>query len=120
LFVQGLDESDLACGGHTPICEAAAFQYVREGAATPFKNHIYNNCSGKHAGFLSVCKFMNYPLQNYLDVSHPLQQLILDAICDLFGLERHALHIGLDGCSAPTVAVNARYCWALALTREVI
>lgn len=98
----------MACGGHTPISEAAAFQYVREGIDTPFKDHIYNNCSGKHAGFLAVCKYMNFPVDNYLNVMHPVQQLTLDAICDLFELDKSALHVGLDGCSAPTVAVNAR------------
>ena len=97
-FVQGLQETDLACGGHTPVSEAAAFEYVRKGAPTPFKDHIYNNCSGKHAAFLALSKYLGAPTASYLQAHHPVQQRIIDTICDFFGLERDKLHVGVDGC----------------------
>lgn len=118
----GLHESDLACGGHTPISEEAAFKYVREGAPTPFRDHIYNNCSGKHAGFLALCKYLNHPIEGYLSPSHPIQRLIREAVCDVFEIPDEELYSGVDGCrsslssfsflsfyhSAPAFALSAR------------
>jgi L-asparaginase II len=101
----GLTELQLGCGPHTPMHEASAFRYVREGTPTPFSSGIYNNCSGKHAGFLALCKFKGFPLEGYLSPSHPLQQLILSAASDVFGVEERSIHIGIDGCSAPTYAI---------------
>ena len=80
----GVNESDLNCGGHTPGCEVSAWNYVRAGVATPFRDHIYNNCSGKHAGFLALCKFKGFPLQGYLEQDHPVQVLVRQSISDIF------------------------------------
>ena len=104
----GISESDLRCGGHTPISEAAAFEYVRQGCKTPFTDHIYNNCSGKHAGFLALSKFLGYSLDDYLSPTHPIQLLIRSAVCDVFGIESDVLHLGIDGCSAPAYAMTVR------------
>jgi L-asparaginase II len=94
----GLDENDLQCGGHTPISEEAAFKYVREGVPTPFRAHIYNNCSGKHAGFLALCKYFHHPIEGYLSPAHPIQKLIREAVCDVFKISDDELHAGVDGC----------------------
>jgi L-asparaginase II len=91
------------------VNESAAFEYVREGVATPFTDHIYNNCSGKHAGFLALCKYLEEPLAGYLEVSHRVQQLVQEAVCDVFELNQSQLHAGVDGCNAPNYAMNARY-----------
>jgi L-asparaginase II len=93
-----IDESELRCGGHTPISEEAAFNYVRQGAPTPFHAHIYNNCSGKHAGFLALCKYLNHPLEGYLSPNHPIQILIREAVSDVFGVPDDELYAGTDGC----------------------
>jgi L-asparaginase II len=93
-----LHENDLACGGHTPISEEAAFEYVREGVQTPFRAHIYNNCSGKHAGFLALCKYLNHPIEGYLSPSHPIQRLIREAVSDVFQISDEELYAGVDGC----------------------
>lgn len=106
----GASEDDLACGGHTPGCEESAFQYVREGAATPFRGHIYNNCSGKHAGFLAVAKHLGVPFKGYLDMSHPVQQLIRSAVSDVFQIPLDVLYAGIDGCSAPAYVMDAYQC----------
>lgn len=104
----GIDESDLRCGGHTPVSETAAFQYVRDGACTPFVDHIYNNCSGKHAGFLALSKYLHEPLEGYLEPSHRVQQLVREAVCAVFDLDILNLQAGVDGCNAPNYAMNAR------------
>jgi L-asparaginase II len=59
-----------------------------------------NNCSGKHAGFLAACVFLGFPLENYLDSQHPLQQAILKKVMEMCGLSE-APPVAVDGCSAP-------------------
>jgi len=104
-----MSEADLQCGGHTPCSELSAFQYVREGADFPFTSSIYNNCSGKHAGFLALCKFLGHPTTNYLDPDHPVQILVREAVCDVFALGVNDFHVGVDGCSAPTYCMSVRH-----------
>ena len=80
----GLNETDLGCGPHTPLNVNCAFAYIRNGVETPFSSGIYNNCSGKHAGFLALCKYLNLPIKDYLSPTHPLQLLIQEAAMDVF------------------------------------
>lgn len=60
------------------------------------------NCSGKHAGMLAVCQQRHWPLNNYLERKHPLQQLILTKVAELLRMPA-AEFIGVhDDCGAPT------------------
>jgi L-asparaginase len=60
------------------------------------------NCSGKHAGMLAVCQQRHWPLNNYLDKKHPVQQLILGKVAELLRMPA-AEFIGVhDDCGAPT------------------
>jgi L-asparaginase II len=65
---------------------------------------LHNNCSGKHAGFLLLCKHNGWPTENYLDPEHPGQVLIRETIQDLGGIAADDFVVGIDGCSAPTFA----------------
>ena len=103
----GASVSELGCGGHTPYSESAAFQYIREGEVD-FSSQIYNNCSGKHAGFLALAKFLGLSTHDYLHPKHHIQVLIQEAAIDVFGIKKEELHIGIDGCSAPTFAVTVQ------------
>ena len=38
---------------------------------------MHNNCSAKHAMMLAVSKQLNFSLEDYTDVNHPLQKIIL-------------------------------------------
>ena len=50
------------------------------GAAAP-RERVYMNCSGKHAAMLLAVRARNgWPLEDYLDPAHPLQQRVLDVI----------------------------------------
>ena len=40
-------------------------------------SRLAHNCSGKHAGFLAVCRARGWPTEGYRLASHPLQQLLL-------------------------------------------
>jgi L-asparaginase len=61
-----------------------------------------HNCSGKHLAMLIVCQKKGWPVENYLDRQHPLQQWIHQIILDLSGASKEELLVGIDGCSAPT------------------
>ena len=98
----GLREDHLGCGAHPVEDEATTERLIRAGEApTP----VYHNCSGKHTGMLAVAQHCGWPLDNYLDPQHPLQQLILRDFAELCGMEAGEVQIGVDGCSAPNFAV---------------
>ncbi|NES99764.1 MAG: asparaginase [Sphaerospermopsis sp. SIO1G2] len=60
------------------------------------------NCSGKHAGMLAVCQQRHWPLANYLDRKHPVQQLIISKVAEVLKMPA-AEFIGVhDDCGAPT------------------
>ena len=116
----GCSEEELLCGSHTPGDLASAFRYCQEAGSAfqfPFSQPIYNNCSGKHAGMLALCCHLQLPTQNYIASSHPVQQLIKDAVVDIFfgpGAEAGQLegsgelHVGVDGCCAPAFAMSIK------------
>jgi L-asparaginase II len=69
----------------------------------PTTNH--NNCSGKHTAMLAHAKMRGLPLENYLDISHPVQQDILNTFAWMCQLPVKQVELGTDGCSAPNFAV---------------
>lgn len=108
----GAAEADLACGAHLPDDADSNAQFVRTGTAP---TALYNNCSGKHSGMLALAKFNGWPLAGYLEPQHPVQQLILRAVAEMFGLAPESVILGVDGCSAPNFAaplVNAAAAFA--------
>lgn len=60
------------------------------------------NCSGKHAGMLAVCQQRSWPLNSYLQRSHPVQQLILQKIAELLRMPAEEFIGARDDCGTPT------------------
>jgi L-asparaginase II len=98
----GCDERHLRCGCHVPIHYALE---NRQPDAGEIFNQIYNNCSGKHAGFLAYCVQHGQPLDTYLNPAHPLQQAIRYSVAQVAGMAAGDLAMGIDGCSAPNYAM---------------
>ncbi|MGH7543198.1 MAG: asparaginase [Gemmatimonadota bacterium] len=94
-----LDPGLLQCGPHVPLDDEAAAE-LRRSAREP--EPIHNNCSGKHAGMLAVCRGMGWPLETYLEPDHPLQERIHRTVADLAGLTPADVPRAVDGCGAPT------------------
>jgi L-asparaginase II len=109
----GLKESDLLCGIQPPRHEPTA-ELLRAQSKNATQN--FHMCSGKHSGMLAFSRMLDQPTQNYLDISHAVQKAILQVIADMFQLPLGEIHIGIDGCSAPTFAVPL-YNTALAFAR---
>ncbi|AFY33942.1 asparaginase [Calothrix sp. PCC 7507] len=71
---------------------------IPEGKQSPLEY----NCSGKHAGMLAVCQQRHWPLTNYLERKHPVQQLILGKVAELLRMPAEEFISAHDDCGAPT------------------
>lgn len=98
----GLKEEHLQCGIHEPLDKETREKLIKENKVS---NQIHNNCSGKHAGMLAVCRANDWDIQNYLDFSHPLQKEITKSISKFCNFDINNINIGHDGCSAPVHAL---------------
>ncbi|WP_326635375.1 asparaginase [Streptosporangium sp. NBC_01755] len=99
----GLDESTLGCPEDLPEHVASREEVLRSGGG---RARVYMNCSGKHAAMLATCVVNGWPLETYLDQTHPLQRGIRATVEELTG-ERVAAG-GVDGCGAPLFFVSMR------------
>ena len=100
LATVGLDESALRNTPSFPLEEAARIDAERRGEGP---TSLHQNCSGKHAGMLATCCVNGWPIDDYLELEHPLQVAITASI------EQHGApvdHVGVDGCGAPTHAIG--------------
>ncbi len=101
----GMTEDALQCGAHEPYNADAARALRSAGLhATP----IHNNCSGKHAGILALCKVLGADPSTYLDPGNPAQQLILAFCARVSGQRIEDFPIGVDGCGIPVYATPLR------------
>jgi L-asparaginase II len=98
----GIEESNLQCGTHLPG-DVAELKKLIVHDLKPTTNH--NNCSGKHTAMLAHAKMRGLPLENYLDINHPIQQDILHTFAWMCKLPVEQVELGTDGCSAPNFAV---------------
>ena len=98
----GLGEGDLRCGAHVPYDEAARDALYRH-HAKPCQLH--NNCSGKHAGFLTLNRHLKGGSE-YVEVDHPVQRAVLAATEEAAG--ETSAGFGIDGCSAPNFALSVQ------------
>ncbi len=99
----GLSERDLECGPQDSIDpEVTAGRHrhhVTAGAAM-------NNCSGKHAGFLTTALHMGEPVAGYIRPDHPVQQRVTRIIEAMAGVSLSSSSLrGIDGCGIPTFAL---------------
>jgi L-asparaginase II len=106
----GCTTDDLACGPQAPRYEPD----LQEMLATQQKpSKLHNNCSGKHAGFLTVAKHLGAPIADYVNIQHPVQQAILESMIRLSGYRDSQW--GIDGCAAPNFTLPlAAFATALA------
>ncbi len=101
----GLGESDLECGTHPPRLQTSIEALAREGSLpTP----AYNNCSGKHCGFLTTAVQYGEPTKGYITYDHPVQRRLRAVMSDLCGTNADDFPYGIDGCGIPTLATPLR------------
>jgi len=109
----GLSVNDLECGAHMPT-NAKARQALRAAGASP--SALHNNCSGKHAGMLSVALAMGVPASGYVEREHGVQKAVRAAVEYVIGEDLTEDRCGTDGCSIPTWAAPLS-AWASGFAR---
>ncbi|MSO43506.1 MAG: asparaginase [Candidatus Planktophila sp.] len=87
----GLDASALMCVIDRPLDDSL------HRSAEPTR--LAMNCSGKHAGMILTCHINDWPIDSYLDPSHPLQIAIAAEVEAMSG--EKISRVSVDGCGAP-------------------
>lgn len=96
----GKSDGDLRCGPQPSRDRPTREGMIRAGDA-PCR--VHNNCSGKHAGFLTLAAHLGAGPE-YHELDHPVQKAARAAMEETAGEEAGA--VGIDGCSAPNFAVS--------------
>lgn len=96
----GLDDTAFRCGP-----EESRDRDVKEAQIRAHESpcRIHNNCSGKHAGFLTLSRHLGGD-PNYVAPDHPVQRACLEAFEDV--TQETSPGFGIDGCSAPNYAAT--------------
>jgi L-asparaginase II len=97
----GLGEGDLACGAHASRYEPVAEAMIRRGEKP---TRLFNNCSGKHTGFLTVARHWDIATKGYEQPNHPVQRAVATSLSEL--CDAGELPFGIDGCAAPNFATS--------------
>jgi len=98
----GYGPDTLECGAHPPQDTFTRHALIRDnGTPSP----LHNNCSGKHAGFLTVCRHLGLDPAGYIGADHPLQTLVRDTLTMLTGWRLSGAPCGIDGCGIPVYAM---------------
>ncbi len=98
----GLGPDDLECGATGSIEETVNRDLIRSGAE---QTRLHNNCSGKHAGFLTTALHMGEPTRGHIGADHPVQRRLIDILQDMGDVDLSAAPRGRDGCGIPVIAM---------------
>lgn len=98
----GLSAGDLECGTHAPTDPESSAQLIR---ADEPPSALHNNCSGKHAGFLTVARHLGEPTLGYIRPEHPVQRRLERILTEMGGADLTAAPRGFDGCGIPVMGM---------------
>ena len=96
-----IDESYLKCGVHAPLARSMQDKMLLSGEKA---RAIHNNCSGKHIGFLVICKIKGWDMETYDRPEHPLQIAIKHKINNMCGTTSN-YPVTTDGCGVPILSM---------------
>ncbi len=111
-----LDDEQIAlvCASHlaAPAQVAVVRRILAAAPATadelecgPDPTPIAHNCSGKHAGFLALCRANGWETPGYRLPEHPCQQAMLREVAVAADMKPSSLAVATDGCGVPTFAL---------------
>ena len=103
LDLHGLTPGDLKNSTDLPYGVREREDWLGDGGQA---TQLAQNCSGKHAAMAATCVINGWPVLDYLDPAHPLQQLVARTVVDLTGEEPRATTT--DGCGTPLFALTLR------------
>jgi L-asparaginase II len=86
-----------------PATEADLELGPQEGRGPSLLSH---NCSGKHAGFLAVCRVRGWPIEGYRLADHPMQRLLLAEVAAAAEVPEGEVPTAVDGCGVLTFGLT--------------
>ncbi|MBT0957471.1 asparaginase [Alphaproteobacteria bacterium KMM 3653] len=96
----GLGDDDFRCGAEESRDIPLRNQMIKTDSSPC---QIHNNCSGKHAGFLTLSRHLGAGPE-YIAPDHPVQKAVFERFDEACG--ETSPGYGIDGCSAPNPAVS--------------
>ena len=96
-----IDEKYLKCGVHAPLARSMQDKMLLSGEKA---RAIHNNCSGKHIGFLVLCKTKGWDMETYDRPEHPLQIAIKSKINNMCEITLN-YPVTTDGCGVPILSM---------------
>lgn len=96
-----IDENLLRCGVHAPLARSMQDKMLLRGEKA---SAIHNNCSGKHIGFLVICKLKGWDMETYDRPEHPLQIAIKNKINNMCEVTS-SYPVTTDGCGVPILSL---------------
>ncbi|OJD29999.1 asparaginase [Diplodia corticola] len=96
-------ESDLRCGGHPALLNAAVDRAWIKSDFVP--GPLCNNCSGKHVGMLAGALALGADPAAYHLLESPMQERVREAVEATCGLRAEDVRWAVDGCNLPAPAV---------------
>ena len=98
----GLTECQFECGAHLPRRTTDRDELAKTGSKP---RPIHNNCSGKHAGFMTTALHCGKPVKGYTRHEHLVQQRAMDIVSELGGVSLLDAPAGIDGCGIPVAGM---------------
>lgn len=98
----GVKESDYTLGEDYSLSPDLKLKRIAERQPS---RKIYNNCSGKHACMLTLCRYKGWDYQAYQQPEHPVQQLIKETVAGYAEVAPESIIVGVDGCGVPVFAM---------------
>ena len=71
----------------------------------PGPKPLQHTCSGKHAGFLALCRAHGWSSTGYRLADHPCQRLMLAEVAAAAEVDPTSIPIAIDGCGVATFAL---------------
>jgi L-asparaginase II len=108
------DELAIACSSHLARQDQldAVRRLLADAPATedelecgPEPTRLQHNCSGKHAGFLALCRARGWSSAGYRFAHHPCQQLMLAEVAAAAEVDPASIATAVDGCGVVTFAL---------------
>ncbi len=108
------EEIAIACASHLARPDqlaavrrllAAAPAEESELETGPKPSPLEHNCSGKHAGFLALCRARGWPSPGYRLAHHPVQRACLAEVAAAAEVDETSIPTAVDGCGVVTFAL---------------
>jgi len=114
-----LDDSELAIASASHLADPQQLGAVRSllakapaqedelecGAEGEPPSPLRHNCSGKHAGFLALCRARGWDSRGYRLPDHPVQQAMLSEVAAAADLREDEIPTAIDGCGVVNFAL---------------